>query len=428
MDGETRFIVLAAIVAAMVAFGVVQLWPYRRFREFVFRRRIAAPSERIWDSFVDDVDNPLSAAFNDTVVSTRTVSNEPKVIEVVADASGRHRTHFTVTHAEVLVADRPNRYASRALQVDNQPLPYGRDSRMELQLDRDRDCVSATLTWRGETGTLAQNWMIRRLLKRYMDALKTFCETGQGHAQPLEQRSRWKSIAMTLLATASFAFLFGWAFAFVFVIAIFIHEYGHWLAMRMTGQPKPRVMLVPFLGGVAIPNHPHKTEVAHAFVALAGPGLSLVPCIALLWGATALGVPDFPKTAKAAVSNAPMSHGLALLTITYVVALINGMQLLPVLPLDGGQVVRCIVESTSARRVRPILLALATAGIVGAILTGYHILALFLVFGAVQSWQFGNFRSTARPMGRVGLAATIASYVAIIAVYAGIVIYAKQTI
>lgn len=428
MDGETRFFILAAIVVAMVSVGVVWLWPCRRFREFIFQRRVAAPSERIWDSFVDNPDNPLSAAFNDTVVSTKTVSNEPKIVETISDVSGRHGTHFSVTHSEVLVADRPNRYASRALQVDNQHLPFGRDGSMELRLDRDQDCVAATLTWRGEIGTLGQYWLVHRVLNRYMDSLKTFSETGQGHANPLAKRSRWKSTAITALAIASFAFLFGWAFAFIFVIAIVIHEYGHWLAMRMTGQPKPRVMLVPFLGGIAIPNHPYKTEFHHAFVALAGAGLSLVPCLALLWGAIALGVPDFPKMAKTAMSDAPISQGVALLRITYVVAMINGLQLLPVLPLDGGQVMRCLVESTNPRRLRPILLALAVAGIAGSVYSGYHILALFLVFGAVQSWQLGNFKSTARPMGAAGLLVTSLGYVAIIGIYTGIVIYAKQVL
>ena len=426
MDGETRFIVLAVVVAAMVAFGVIQLWPYRRFREFKFHRRIAASGERIWDSYVDNVDNPLSAAFNDTIVSTRTVSNEPKVVEVVSDVSGRHGTHFSVTHAEVIAADRPHRYATRLLQVDNQRLPFGRDTQMELRLEPDRDCMSATLTWRGETATWGQHWQARRILDRYMTALKTFCETGEGHAQPLAKRSTWKSLGMTALAIASFAFLFGWAFAVILVIAVVIHEFGHWLAMRMTGQPKPRVMLVPFVGGVAIPNHPYKTEFDHAFVALAGAGLSLLPCLALLWGSIALGVPDFPKTAKSAVSGIVTAPSVVLMKITYVVALMNGLQLLPVMPLDGGQVVRSMVESTSAHRVRPALLVLAGAGIAGSILTGYHLLALFLVFGAVQSWQIGNYRSTARPMAAAGLATTIFSYVAIVAIYAGIVIYAKQ--
>lgn len=51
-----------------------------------------------------------------------------------------------------------------------------------------------------------------------------------------------------------------------------------------------------------------------------------------------------------------------------------------------------------------------------------------MVFGEVQSWQIGGFKSTARAMGTVGLLATILGYVAVIGIYAGIVLYAKQVL
>ena len=113
-----------------------------------------------------------------------------------------------------------------------------------------------------------------------MDLLKDFCETGNGSVSDLSVQSPWKSLSLTTLAVASFILLFGWVFALILTIAIIIHEYGHWLAMRMTGQPKPRIMLIPFLGGVAVPNHPYKSQFDDAFVSLMGAGLSLIPCLA----------------------------------------------------------------------------------------------------------------------------------------------------
>ena len=58
-----------------------------------------------------------------------------------------------------------------------------------------------------------------------------------------------------------------------------LHEFGHWIAMRFTGQPAPRIMLVPFFGGVTLANHPHKTLFRDAFCALMGAGVSALPSL-----------------------------------------------------------------------------------------------------------------------------------------------------
>lgn len=427
MDGQVRIYLWTAIVVVMVAVALVHMWPYRQYREIVVRRRIAAPRERIWDTYFTNPDNALSAAFHDTLVSSRTVSNDPEIIEFVTDASGRHGTHHSAVQLETLVSERPERTAVRRVRIDDQPPPEGEDNIEDMQLVDGPGGTMATLTWRGQTQTFGQYRERRNHLNQYMNSLKTFCESGQGTSVPRATQSTLKCIGLTALAIGSFTFLFGWILAFILSLAIVFHEFGHWLAMRMTGQPKPLITLVPFLGGVAVPNHPHKTQFDSAVVALAGAGLSILPCLALLGGGIALGVPDLVKSAKVSMAGeAGISPGRVLLSIAYLIAILNGLQLLPVLPLDGGQVVRSVIESAGARRARAILLGLACAGVVCFGLLEDYILAAILVLGAMQAWHLGEAKTTARPMGRTGLAIIGISYGLVFGIHAGIIAYAMQ--
>ncbi len=427
MDGQVKLFIWTGVVVAIVVGAILQMWPYRRFREIVIQRRIAASREHIWDCYVTDLDNPLSAAFHDTLVSSRTVSTDPQITEYVCDASDRNGTHHSSTQLETLVSERPERVAVRCIDVDGQPPPSGEDNVEEMRLTETPDGTVATMTWRGETETLGQYRTRRNRFNQYMDSLKTFCETGRGTSVPQSSRSPWRSLALTALAVGSFTYLFGLVFALILSVAIVIHEFGHWIAMRISGQPRPRIMLVPFFGGVAVPNHPYKTQFDGALVALAGPGLSLLPCLALLGGAMALGLPEMAKSAKVAMQvQAQMPNGSSLLALALIVALLNALQLLPVLPLDGGHVLRSLIESTGARRARPILLGLAAAGIVSFGLLGDYILAAVLALGAMQAWHLGEGGQTARPMGGATLAIIGVSYALVLGIHAGTAVYAMR--
>lgn len=427
MDREAKLLVWTAIIVAVVAMLIVQMWPRRRFREVVVTRRIAAPAERIWDAYVNEPDNPVSVAFHKAVSSVRTIGTDPRVLEIVGDASGGQGGSQTVVHAEILAEQRPCLSAVRFISVDGRPYPFGREQCEELRLTQEPDAVVATVTWRGELATLGQRWALGKRLTQYMDSLKEFSETGQSTAIPQARRSPWRSLALTVLAFGSFAFLFGWLVALILSIAIVIHEFGHWLAMRMTGQPKPRIMLVPFFGGAAVPNHPYKTQFDRAFVALAGAGFSLLPCLAFLLGAIALGLPDVAKLGIG-LKTAQFSTGRGLLGLALIFAFLNALQLLPVLPLDGGHVLRSLIESTGARRARPVLLTLAIGGMAGFVVMGDYILAAILALGAMQAWHVGEVRQVARPMTGPGLAAVGVGYLVILGLHAGTAVYAMRVL
>lgn len=423
MDGHPKLFLWTAVVVGMVAVLIVQMWPYRRFREIVVSRLIAARPEHIWDAYSCDPDNPVSSGFHDTVESSELVSEDPKIVDLTVDASGRNGTHSTVVRTEILAEDRPYHMASRCLGVDDRPFPFGEENYEELRLEEDAGETVATITWRGEIATLGQYWAMRRFMTKTVKSLKSYCETGQGTMIPPTTRSPWRSLALTALAFGSFTFLFGWVAAIILSVAIVIHEFGHWVAMRLTGQPKPRIMLVPFFGGAAVPNHPHKSQFDDAFVSLMGAGISVVPCLALLAAAMLVGHPEFLEIGKLGKSGGPVIvFGPSLYMLASLIGLLNALQLLPVLPLDGGHVVRSLIESTNIRRARPILLGLAGTGIVAFLLLGDYILAAILALGAMQAWHLGTAKPTARPMGRAGMAVIGTAYILIFGIHAGAVV------
>lgn len=428
MDVELKILVWSIVVGAFVFTAIVMMWPHRRRREFLVQRRIAATPRQIWDTCVYDPDNPASAAFHNNFQSLRKVGSDPEIVELTMDASGGHGTHHAVVQIEVVVSDPPRHRASRYLRIGDRPHPFGADNIEELLLEECDGATTATLGWRGETATLGQSLRLKYRLSDFMDSLKRFCETGEGGSTPKPRSSAWKSIGLSLLAFGSFAFLTDWGMAVVLTIAIVIHEFGHWLAMRMTGQPKPRIMMVPFFGGVAVPNHPYKTHFDNAFVALMGAGISVVPCLLLVWGVVGLGGEEMAKDAKFAIAGVGKGDGpwRELLLITLVFSLVNAIQLMPVLPLDGGHILRSVLDSTRRGIARASLLVLAAIGMAGALWMGDYVLLAILALGAMHAWHHRPSAPAVRPMGATGLAAIGIGYVFVFGIHAATAAYALR--
>lgn len=150
-----------------------------------------------------------------------------------------------------------------------------------------------------------------------------------------------------------------------------MHEFGHALACRSVGGQADRIILWP-LGGVAFVRPPQRPG-AVLWSLAAGPlvNVILVPVtvgatIAALWSASADHLTDFQ-------------------TYVMVVAWINGVLLafnmLPIYPLDGGQIVQAILWFFVGR-VRSLQIV-APTGIVIAVIGG--LAALFLI----QDWYMG---------------------------------------
>ncbi len=126
------------------------------------------------------------------------------------------------------------------------------------------------------------------------------------------------TLGTMFISIAAYALAFGWPFAVGFVLLIFIHEMGHVIQLRREGVEASAPIFIPFLGAVIAAKSLGEDAAAEARVGLAGPILgtlgTLIPLA--VWLAT----------------GSDLWRALA-----YVGFFINLINLLPVLPLDGGR-------------------------------------------------------------------------------------------
>jgi len=124
--------------------------------------------------------------------------------------------------------------------------------------------------------------------------------------------------ASALVSVVAYAFIFGWLFAVGFVALLFVHELGHYIQLRREGIKTSAIVFIPFLGAAISMKSMPDDAVAEARVGLAGPILGSI--------------------GAALVGGAGLAFGSEFLqALGYVGLFLNLINLVPVLPLDGGR-------------------------------------------------------------------------------------------
>jgi Zn-dependent protease len=164
-------------------------------------------------------------------------------------------------------------------------------------------------------------------------------------------------LLLALASFAAYALLFTWQFAVIILGMLVIHEYGHLRCMKHYGMRTRGIYLIPLLGAAAVAEDNFPSRRAEATIALAGPltGTLLAAGTGLLYFAT--------RNGAFAAAAAWM-------------ALINLFNLLPVVPLDGGRVVKSITCSIGSRTG---LVALIAGMLLGAVLAVTADLWIFVI-------------------------------------------------
>jgi Zn-dependent protease len=170
----------------------------------------------------------------------------------------------------------------------------------------------------------------------------------------------------------------------LFVIVL-LHEFGHAFACRSVGGIAERILLWPF-GGIAFVRPPARPG-AELWSIAAGPlvNVALFPLLAL--------VRVFVFRSGAAFSS-PDLYRLVVM-IGYINVGILIFNLLPIYPLDGGQILRSLLWFAFGR-IRSLQIASVIGLIGGALLTIYAFttgsmwlvfMTFFLLTQAVTGWQ-----------------------------------------
>ncbi len=129
--------------------------------------------------------------------------------------------------------------------------------------------------------------------------------------------------ALAGASVAGYAWLFSIEFALMLIACLVVHEYGHVRAMKYFGIKTKGIYLIPFVGGLAVSDDKITTRWQDVVISLMGPAFGLITSV--------LGVVLYYATEM------EIFAGVAVLS-----ALLNLFNLLPILPLDGGHVLKSI--------------------------------------------------------------------------------------
>ena len=173
--------------------------------------------------------------------------------------------------------------------------------------------------------------------------------------------------ATALISVGAYSLFFGWWFAAGFVALLFVHEMGHVIQLRREGLKASAPMFVPFLGAVVFAKSLGENALAEARVGLAGPILGTLGAA----GCLAIGV----------ATNSDLLRALA-----YVGFLLNLINLVPLVPFDGGRAMAAMAPS----------LWFVGLGVMVALLllTGNPFLLIFVLLGGMETWRRWKLRGT----------------------------------
>ena len=177
----------------------------------------------------------------------------------------------------------------------------------------------------------------------------------------------FKLTKLGLLAAsfAGYAALYNWKFAILILVAVGWHEQGHVWAMRKMSIKTKGWYAIPFIGGAAIAEEKYRTYGENAYIAIMGPiwGMLMALAAAGLYWVT--GQPLWAATGAW-------------------MATLNLFNLLPITPLDGGQLIKSIAFSINKTLGVWFLGFSILLGVI--VMWKFHILlfAILLVVGALE--------------------------------------------
>lgn len=209
---------------------------------------------------------------------------------------------------------------------------------------------------------------------------------------------------------AAYSWLFSVQFALALVACLVFHEYGHIRAMKYFGMKTKGIYLIPFLGGLALSDEKINTRWQDVVISIMGPLFGLIMSLICTLAYWATGEMFFA--------------GLAVFN-----ALLNLFNLLPILPLDGGHVLKSFSFSMNSI----VGISLCALAAVGGVWLSYSLgLALFgflLIMGSIEiliEWKYRH-NSHLLPLDRYGQIVSFVWYVGLVGALVGIIWYFAGT-
>lgn len=332
------------------------------------------------ERYLETLSHPVSMALpmpEDTLA-------EGKVFASVADQWKAHLARVQPMGADIVFPD-PQAWIARADAHGRGDLP--RLVAMK-KVKPGREPGTFRLRWgtawkmAGEVGKVEAEQMIRARRNRKLAPVyppSMLAELDMDHWRREEMRnasasgsSVWSKVAMLVVSIM----LSGWAMKgaalemesiLAILGVLMVHELGHFLAMWIFGYRNLGILFIPFFGAVATAGKkPEGSAWKEIIVVLAGPVPGIVAgAVALLydcWGIEWLRWPAFFSL------------------------ILNGLNLLPVLPMDGGHLLRLAIQGRWPR-LQAMFQTISALGMIGMGLIGGKAL---LILGVTQLTHLGT--------------------------------------
>jgi stage IV sporulation protein FB len=161
-------------------------------------------------------------------------------------------------------------------------------------------------------------------------------------------------------------------------IIVLIHELGHYFAMKIFHYDDLSIFFIPLLGAIAGGNKEKIFQKEKAIVLLAGPVPGIVIGIIIFLIASHF-------------------ENYSLLRLSYAFVLINVLNLLPIYPLDGGQLLKTLFLD-SRQLITNIFVIVSIVVLATYAVSGEEwfllVIPYFLVTRMVQEWRLNKLRKT----------------------------------
>lgn len=207
-------------------------------------------------------------------------------------------------------------------------------------------------------------------------------------------------------SVAAYSWLFSLEFALALIGCLVFHEYGHIRAMKHFGMKTKGIYLIPFVGGLALSDERINTRWQDVYISIMGPTFGLILSVislGLYW-----------------ITGNLFFAGLASFN-----ALLNLFNLLPILPLDGGHILKSISFSMNSLVGLIACILGAAAGVFISYSLGLALLGFLLLIGSVEivfEWR-GRHQSHLLPLDRYGQIFSTVWYLLTVAGLVGIIWY-----
>lgn len=174
-----------------------------------------------------------------------------------------------------------------------------------------------------------------------------------------------------------------WKYALMLVPILFVHELGHYVAMRAFDYRNLRMFFLPFFGAAVAGRHYNVPGWKKVIVSMMGPAPGI------LLGAVIGGI-------------GLVSHQPLLIQIALVMLILNGINLLPVLPLDGGWIFHALFFSRHPLLDATFRVMAVVALVVGGNYSGDKVLmylGIFMLFGVPAAYRIARITEGLRKRG-----------------------------